>query len=186
MGLFGRDDRATPQPPAPQPAAGRPPAKPQAQPQGRPGEATLVARGSRLEGRLVADNDVEVHGEIYGTIEGKGQVLVAEGSTVEAALHSRVVVVAGKVVGDVSADDKIELRASAALRGNITAPRVVIQDGASFEGQVFMQKPDATKPPVAADTAAPTPAAPAAAKPADEPAQPGGGEDPATQPRNRR
>ena len=104
----------------------------------------------------------------------------------EAALHARVVVVAGEVVGDVSADDKIELRASAALRGNITAPRVVIQDGASFEGQVFMQKPDAKKPSAAAATAAPAPTTAEASKPADEPAQPGGDEDPAKQPRNRR
>ncbi len=185
MGLFGRDDRATPQPPTPQPVAGRPPAKPQAQPHGRPGEATLVALGTRIEGRLVADNDVEIHGEIHGTVEGKGQVLVVDGCKVEATLHARFVVVAGQVVGDVSADDKIELRASAALRGNITAPRVVIQDGASFEGQVFMQKPETKKPaaPAAAESAPPTPEPNSSA---GEPTHPAGGGDPTPHHRNRR
>jgi cytoskeletal protein CcmA (bactofilin family) len=132
----------------------------------------------------VADNDVEIHGEIHGTVEGKGQVLVAEGSKVEAALHARVVVVAGEVVGDVSADDKVELRPSAVLRGNITAPRVVIQDGATFEGQVFMQKPDAKKTSAAAATAAPAPGAPDAPKPANETAERGEDGDPA-RPHNR-
>lgn len=184
MGLFGRDDRTTPQPATPQPAASRPAAKPQAQP--RSGEATFVGQGSRFEGRLVADNDVEVTGELSGTVEGKGQVLVLEGSKVEAVVHARVVVVAGQLVGDVSADEKIELRPSATLQGNITAPRIVIQDGATFEGQVFMQKPERKTTPAAAATSTQPPAAVEATKPAVEPGQPARGGDSARNHRDRR
>jgi len=181
MGLFGRDDRTTPQPATPQPPASRPAAKPQP----RPSESTLVARGSRVEGRLFADNDVEVTGEVHGTVEAKAQVLISEGARVEAALHGRVVVVAGRVAGDVSADEKIELLPSAELRGNITAPRIVIQDGATFEGQVFMQKPEGRKPAVPA-AAEPAPPTPEPSNPAGEAPQPPGGGDPARHHRNRR
>jgi cytoskeletal protein CcmA (bactofilin family) len=54
--------------------------------------------------------------------------------------------VAGTVKGDVLADDKIELKPSANLQGNITAPSILIQEGATFEGQVYMQKPADLKP----------------------------------------
>jgi cytoskeletal protein CcmA (bactofilin family) len=175
MGLFGRDDRATPPPSAAPPAAPtRPPVKPQAPGQARADELTVVGRGTRVEGKLTAKNDVQIEGEVKGTVEGAGQVLVAEGSRLEAALHARVLVVAGAVIGDVSADDKIELRPSANLRGNVTAPRVVIQDGATFEGQVFMQKPEArtAQPATSTDAGAP----PAAPPPADSRAESSSGE----------
>ena len=161
MGLFGRDDRSTPPPsPAPKVAPSRLPVKPPAQAQVRTDELTVIARGTRVEGKLTASNDVQIAGELKGAAEGAGQLLVAEGARVEAVLHARAVVVAGAVTGDVTADDKIELRPSAVLHGNITAPRVVIHDGAAFEGQVFMQKPEVRKAqPAESPSPGPTPAA---------------------------
>jgi cytoskeletal protein CcmA (bactofilin family) len=166
MGLFGRDDRTTPAPAHPQTAPARPAPKPL--PQTRSDEVTVIARGTRIEGKLSAGNDVQIEGSLHGAVVGESQVTVAEGAKVEAAVHARAVVVAGGVVGDVSADDRIELKPSAVLRGNITAPRIVIQDGASFEGQVYMQKPERNKAPgepprpgSAPDHATPTPDAPA-------------------------
>jgi cytoskeletal protein CcmA (bactofilin family) len=52
------------------------------------------------------------------------------------------VVVAGTVAADITADEKIELEASARVDGNITAPRILIKDGATFKGQVNMKDPD--------------------------------------------
>ena len=49
--------------------------------------------------------------------------------------------VAGEIKGNVTADERIELRPSARLLGNMTAPRILIQDGATFEGKVEMKPP---------------------------------------------
>ena len=78
-------------------------------------------------------------------VDCSGKIFVAESGKVEAKLHARSVVVAGSVKGNITADDKIELRPSAHLNGNITAPRILIQEGASFEGQVNMKSPDTEK-----------------------------------------
>jgi cytoskeletal protein CcmA (bactofilin family) len=56
-------------------------------------------------------------------------------------VHGKTVTVAGTVTGDITADDRIELEPSARVDGNITAPRILIQDGATFRGQVNMKEP---------------------------------------------
>ncbi len=154
MGLFGRDDRSS----QAQPTAASPtPAKAQAAtPQPAGSSLTIIAQGCRFDGTVSGPGDIHVQGELSGEVASTGALVVAENGTVRASLHARTVVVAGSVQGDVSADEKIELKPSANLRGNITAPRITIQEGATFEGQVFMKNPsrkgagkaqDATPPP---------------------------------------
>ena len=80
-------------------------------------------------------------GELAGTVETSGHLMVAESGKVDANLHGRNITVAGSVAGDIAADERIELEPSAKVQGNITAPRILIKDGATFEGQVFMKSP---------------------------------------------
>ncbi len=139
MGLFGRDDRPSPHSPSTTPAAtprdgGRPPAQVQA-------KMTLLSRASSFEGAITGSGDVTVEGELQGSASISGRLTIAGSGTAKAALHGKTVLVAGKVEGNVTADEKLELQASAKLHGNITAPRILIQEGAIFEGQVVMQGP---------------------------------------------
>jgi cytoskeletal protein CcmA (bactofilin family) len=143
MGLFGRDDSPQPGPPAP--ATGR------TAPAQLTGDTTVIARSCEIEGVLSGSGDVNIQGRFKGTVKGSGKLLIAEGGHADARLHARNIVVAGTVKGDVSADEKIELQPSAKLHGNITAPRILIQEGATFEGQVFMKKPT-DKPGATADS----------------------------------
>jgi len=140
MGIFGRDDRSTP---SSTPAQA--PARQQAKPQAPAESVTTIARPTHIDGTLVGEADVQIHGELTGKVDCSGKVFVAESGKVKALLHARTVVVAGNVEGDVTADEKIELRPSAHLVGNITAPRILIEEGASFEGQVNMHSPDRKK-----------------------------------------
>jgi cytoskeletal protein CcmA (bactofilin family) len=139
MGLFGREDRSSQaQTAAPSSAA----AKVQAAPPHAAGSSlTIIAQGCRFDGTVSGSGDIHVQGELIGEVASSGALVVAENGTARANLHARTVVVAGSVQGDVSADEKIELKPSANLRGNITAPRIMIQEGATFEGQVFMKNP---------------------------------------------
>ena len=140
MGLFGRDDRSQATTgPQEKPAAARPaPAAPH-QPSG---ETTLIAGSTSVEGTLRGSGDIRIEGKITGTVDASGRLLIAQTGTARARLHARVVVVAGTVEGDVTADERIELQPSATLTGNITAPKIHIQEGATFEGEVRMAKPD--------------------------------------------
>jgi cytoskeletal protein CcmA (bactofilin family) len=142
MGIFGRDE-ATPEPQ---------PAKATAQTAASSviqdaGDRTVIARPSKIEGRVSGSGEIVVNGLVNGTIDASGTVKVAEQGRVEATVHGRVVSVAGAVAGDITADERIELEPSARVDGNITAPRILIKDGATFRGQVNMKEP-ATQPTV--------------------------------------
>ncbi len=65
-------------------------------------------------------------------------MLVAEGGKVEAELKAETITIAGKLKGDAIASQKIELTPTAEVEGDITSPRILIREGATFEGQVFM------------------------------------------------
>ena len=138
MGIFGRDEAA----PDPQPA--KTTTKTAASPVAQDiGERTVIARPSKIEGRVSGSGEIVVNGLVNGTIDATGTVRVAEQGRVEATVHGRIVTVAGAVSGDITADERIELEPSAHVDGNITAPRILIKDGATFRGQVNMREPAA-------------------------------------------
>jgi hypothetical protein len=65
----------------------------------------------------------------------------APSGLVEGKIAARSIIVAGRVIGDLLAAERIELGSSCTMEGNITAPRIQIHDGATFDGQVLMKKP---------------------------------------------
>jgi cytoskeletal protein CcmA (bactofilin family) len=79
---------------------------------------------------------------IKGTIDSDGKVRVTEQGRVEADVHAHLVAVAGTITGNITADDRIILEPTARVDGNITAPRILIEDGATFKGQVNMRAPE--------------------------------------------
>jgi cytoskeletal protein CcmA (bactofilin family) len=138
MGLFGRDDK----PPRPADSAAPRPARADGG-QPLPGDVdrTVIAPSIRIEGTLTCTGEVLVNGRISGSIEGSGLIRVAPRGEVAAAIHGRTVAIAGTVRGDITADERIELEPSAKVEGDITAPRILIKDGATFRGQVNMRPP---------------------------------------------
>ena len=140
MGIFGRDEQS-PQAKTPQPVA-REEAKRVPQPDG----GTVIARPTSIEGRVFGTGEMLVDGAVKGAIEGSAKIRIARDGIVEASVHGRTVSVAGSITGDISADERIELEPTASVNGNITAPRILIQDGASFDGQVNMKDSANQKP----------------------------------------
>jgi cytoskeletal protein CcmA (bactofilin family) len=139
MGIFGRDDELpenTPVPKAPKDGA----TQAAAGARGGSENRTVIARSTRVEGRVHLTGEIVINGEHKGAIEGSGSVHIAENGRVEAKVHARDVSVAGQIKGDITATERIELSASASVEGNIEAPRILIQDGATFKGQVIMKE----------------------------------------------
>jgi cytoskeletal protein CcmA (bactofilin family) len=136
MGIFGRDEANPDQQPE------QPTARPAATPTAHDiGDRTVIARPSKIEGHVSGSGEIVVNGAVTGTIDATGMVKVAQQGSVEATVHGKIVTVAGTVAGDISADERIELEPSARVDGNLTAPRILIQDGATFRGQVNMKEP---------------------------------------------
>jgi len=142
MGLFGRDDRTDGSKPAPAESHTR-----QRHTSASSSTVTLIARTSQVEGEIKGAGEVHIEGTLKGKLDCSSGVLVAEGGKVEAELKAETITIAGRLKGDAIASQKIELTPTAEVEGDITAPRILIREGATFEGQVFMTGKKSPKAP---------------------------------------
>jgi cytoskeletal protein CcmA (bactofilin family) len=90
-----------------------------------------------IKGQLSAQEDVVIAGRVEGTVSVEGHLVVVEpGGHVAADVVAKGIVVAGNVNGSLAADERIELRSSARVEGELTAPRIAIAEGAVLCGKV--------------------------------------------------
>jgi len=75
---------------------------------------------------------------VEGEIQCHGKLTIGEGAEVRAKISAQVVVIQGRVEGNVMAKEKIELIAPARLYGNIDTPRLIITEGVMFDGDCSM------------------------------------------------
>lgn len=91
-----------------------------------------------VRGALSGEEDLVVEGRIEGRVSLVGHLVVAAGGVVEADVDASSVEVRGEVRGDIVAARSITIERGAHVAGNVRAPRVMIHDGAHFEGAVEM------------------------------------------------
>jgi len=139
MGLLGKKEEPLPVKPVTPPAGARP---------GMPGRkgTSILSPDSVFVGDLQGTDDVQVEGRVEGKVDVKGQFTVASSGTVKAEVHARRILISGKVIGNITGDESVELHPTAQLEGNITCPKVVIQEGAQFKGSVDMRTRDGSRP----------------------------------------
>lgn len=99
---------------------------------------TFIGPNVTIEGTITGSEPIVVEGTVRGNINLQADLRVGTKARVEAAVHARNVTVEGKLTGDISADDRVELVASATVDGNIKAPKIVVAEGAKFRGSVDM------------------------------------------------
>lgn len=110
------------------------------------GEVTIVGQGAKLEGKVVSAGSLRIDGQISGTIEADGDVMLSATSTVEADIDAASVSVAGRFKGDVTVKGKAEITRGGRVDGNITAKTLVIEEGATFNGSSRMDGGASTPP----------------------------------------
>jgi cytoskeletal protein CcmA (bactofilin family) len=169
-----------PQPPVP--AAGPPPVVGE----GRHEPAAIGASISIL-GDLKGEEDLTILGRVEGKIDlPQHSVVIGRSGRVTADIHAKLVSVEGEVRGNLFAGEQILIRRTATMLGNLTAPRVSLEDGCRFKGSVDMeaQQPvEKVRPAMPAQAPAPTPASrpPAGGEVAPKPAS-NAGERPSPKP----
>jgi cytoskeletal protein CcmA (bactofilin family) len=99
----------------------------------------VIGRNIAVRGTVVGEEDVLVEGRIEGSISLAGHLTVAAEGIVEADVEVDSVEVHGEVIGDISATRAVTIERGARVSGNVRAPRVIINDGAHFDGAVEMQ-----------------------------------------------
>lgn len=106
----------------------------------RSGTPAVIGESIRVDGEIHGDGDLIIEGEVDGKVHlAKNSVTVGRSGRVKADIHGGVLVVEGKVQGNLFADERVVVKASGEVRGNITSPRVSLEDGSQFKGSIDME-----------------------------------------------
>jgi cytoskeletal protein CcmA (bactofilin family) len=97
-----------------------------------------------IKGEISGSESLFIDGKVEGSISLSGnRVTVGRNGQVSASITAREIVVLGKVRGNVTATDRVDIRAEGALTGDVIAARISIEDGAFFKGGIELRKSDA-------------------------------------------
>jgi cytoskeletal protein CcmA (bactofilin family) len=99
---------------------------------------TVLAEDFEFEGEMEFSKPLMLKGKFKGEVKATSDFIVAEGAEVEARIEGRFVDVRGKVTGNIEASERIDLGPTARVRGDLTAPEVVVEAGARFNGLCTM------------------------------------------------
>jgi cytoskeletal protein CcmA (bactofilin family) len=127
----------------------------------RPGERAIIGPSITIKGDVTGEEDLVIQGRVEGKVDlAQHNVTVGSNGRVKANIFGRSVTVEGEVEGDLHAEEQIAIRKAGKVRGNVSAPRVTIEDGAMFKGTIDMERKTAPKPvvsPAGAAAASPVP-----------------------------
>ncbi len=104
---------------------------------------TLGPRDS-LVGTLRIEGDLTVQGSVEGEIHATGDVSVEDSATVLATIDARNITIRGEVQGNVVSERRLQLSGKGTLQGDARVGRLVVEDGASFNGSITMGNASST------------------------------------------
>ena len=107
-------------------------------------DVTVFGEKTKFRGTLKFTEELHIAGFFEGTIDAQGSLVIKKGAEVKTdRVKAASIVVEGAISGDLTAGDRIEMKVGSSVKGNVSASRLRIADGVSFEGSVEMIRPTA-------------------------------------------
>ena len=100
----------------------------------------FIDEGSEIEGKYTFQGTVMMNGKFSGEINSGDTLIIGEKGVVSATVRAGVVLINGEVIGNVFATERVELRGTARVYGDVEAPVIVVEEGVLFEGHCKMTK----------------------------------------------
>lgn len=102
-------------------------------------QSTTIGSSINIKGELSGGEDLIIQGSVEGTVKLlDNSVSVGEHGQIHADVFARNITVQGELSGDLHGTEKVTVTSTGKVKGNIIAPRVVLEDGASFKGSIDM------------------------------------------------
>ena len=102
-----------------------------------------VGKSITIKGDISGDEDLLVEGKVEGKVDlPQNQLTIGANGICEATVHAKTVIVTGRVAGDVSGSERVEIQATGVVDGDVKAPRLVVEEGAVLNGSISMTKKD--------------------------------------------
>jgi cytoskeletal protein CcmA (bactofilin family) len=103
------------------------------------GNMANIGKSITLKGDLSGNEDLVIEGHIEGRVDlPNNQLTIGANGSCAAEVHAKTVVVVGKVTGNVIASERIEIQATGLVNGDVSAPRLIVQEGAVVNGSIEM------------------------------------------------
>jgi cytoskeletal protein CcmA (bactofilin family) len=104
------------------------------------GEAATIGPSIRIKGELSGEEDTIIEGLVEGSVNlEKNHLTIGNNGRVNADVRAKTVTILGELRGDVVGNEKVVIRKTGNVRGNIVAPRVSLEEGAMFKGSIEME-----------------------------------------------
>jgi cytoskeletal protein CcmA (bactofilin family) len=100
-------------------------------------QGSRISAGLRIAGQISGNEDLVVEGNVEGPVQlAEGTLTVGEKGTVRGDVVVREAIIHGTVTGNVQAHDRVEIKASGSVIGDLTTSRIIIGDGAHYKGSI--------------------------------------------------
>ena len=100
----------------------------------------VLANDVEIKGSIKFSHDLIIDGRIEGEVHSDGSLTVGENANIKGEIKTRTVIIFGKVEGNITVQERCELKSNAILVGDITAGTLSIEEGATFMGQSSVGK----------------------------------------------
>jgi cytoskeletal protein CcmA (bactofilin family) len=115
-------------------------AAPSGPPQGKQGNTMAnIGKSITIKGDLTGNEDLIIEGTVEGRVDlPDNQLTIGENGNVRAEILAKAIIVTGKVTGNVRGTERIEIQATGSVEGDVSAPRLVVAEGAVLNGSIEM------------------------------------------------
>jgi cytoskeletal protein CcmA (bactofilin family) len=98
-----------------------------------------IGKSISIKGDLTGNEDLEIEGKVDGRVElPNNQLTIGANGHVQAELKAKAVVIVGHVSGNVVGTERVEIQATGVVDGDVTAPKLVVAEGARVNGSIHM------------------------------------------------
>jgi cytoskeletal protein CcmA (bactofilin family) len=116
-------------------------------------DQATIGKSLVIKGEVTGSESLYIDGRVEGSINLSGnRVTVGRNGVVAANINAREIVVLGKVRGNLTASDRVDIRSDGSLTGDVVAARISIEDGAFFKGGIDIRKGGQAQKPNGEDT----------------------------------
>ena len=107
---------------------------------------SIIGEGTRFKGEFDLNGLLRIDGDFTGVIRTRGKVLVGQNGRAECTLHAGTVVVGGVLRGEIVSTEKVIILSTGLVLGNISTPRLIVEEGVIFNGSCRITTPAAEAP----------------------------------------
>jgi cytoskeletal protein CcmA (bactofilin family) len=108
---------------------------------GTPEQAEITAflgKGTEFKGVLSFEGTIRVDGKVEGEVISKDTLIASDGAFLQGEISVGTIILSGRIVGNINASQKVHLLAPASIQGNIKTPKLIIEEGVTFDGKCEM------------------------------------------------